>query len=257
MEVIAIYDRPIYRTKCDRQQPCSTCALRGQPCTYAPEKRGLLPLLPKSSPPDRVQAMHDRLVQLESLVMQISKNPARKPGPQTGPWAASDNQAKHLPEGGTPATERSEGGSLRVSGSEVHYVNDEHWATIMDNIAVLKDHFDRGEQPELIISPGADLRYDNSRPSDLQQGALLLYGCHCPVSREQILASLPPKDSLDRHISRYFNCVELVASCEVLFRYIQLPVERLWLTCLVRLQAFMAPVSSARQVSMRMSHFVN
>lgn len=193
--------------------------------------------------------MHDRIVQLEHLVTLISKRPARKPG------AVSDDQGQQLPEGGTPATERSERGSLRVSGSEVHYVNDEHWAAIMDNIAVLKDHFDRGEQPESTASPGADLRYDNSRPSDEQQGALLLYGCRRPVSREQILASLPPKDSLDRHISRYFNCVELVASCEVLFPCVQLSGKRHWLICLARLQAFMDLVSSARQVSMPTSHF--
>lgn len=164
--------------------------------------------------------MHDRLVQLEHLVTQISKNHGRKPGPQPGPLTAPDNQSQQLPEGGTPATERSEGGSLRVSGSEVHYVNDEHWAAIMDNIAVLKNHFDRGEQPDMITSPGADLGYDSNHLSDEQQGALLLYGCRRPVSREQILASLPPKDSLDRHISRYFNCVELVASCKVPFSYI-------------------------------------
>lgn len=204
----------IYRTKCDRQQPCSTCALRGQLCTYVSEKRGLTPLLPKASP-DAVLAMQDRLVQLEHLVMQISQNSAKKPESQPGPQTtASDHQSQPF-EAGTPATERSECGSMRMSGSEVHYVNDEHWATILDNIAVLKDHFDREEQLKLITSPDANLHHSNNHPSGEQQGALLLYGCPRLSSREQILASLPPKDALDRYISRYFNCVDLVASCWV------------------------------------------
>lgn len=205
----------IYRTKCDRQQPCSTCALRGQLCTYAPEKRGLTPLLPKTSP-DSVLAVHDRLAQLELLMLQISQNPAKRPEPQPepqpGPQPASDHQSQPF-EAGTPATERSEWGSMRMSGSEVHYVNDEHWAAIMDNIAVLKDHFDREEQLKLIATPDADLHYGSNHRSDEQRRALLLYGCRRVSSREQILASLPPKDSLDRYISRYFNCVDLVASC--------------------------------------------
>lgn len=144
-------------------------------------------------------------------MMQISQNSPKKPESQPGPQTASDHQSQ-LFDAGTPATERSEVGSMRMSGSEVHYVNDEHWATIMDNIAVLKDHFDRDEQFKLMTSPDADLHCGSNRPFDEQQGALLLYGCR-RLPREQILASLPPKDALDRHISRYFNCVDLVASC--------------------------------------------
>lgn len=156
--------------------------------------------------------MHDRLVQLERLVMQVSQNSAKKPESQFEPQAASDHQNQPL-DAGTPTMERSEWGSMRMSGSEVHYVNDEHWAAIMDNIAVLKDHFDREEQLKLITSSDADLQYSSNHPSGEQKGALLLYGCRRPSSREEILASLPPRDALDRYISRYFNCVDLVASC--------------------------------------------
>lgn len=185
--------------------------------------------------------------------MQVSQNSAEKPESQP---TTADQQSQPC-EVGTPATERSEFGSMRMSGSEVHYVNDEHWATIMDNIAVLKDHFDREEQFKLMVRPDADLYYGDNHPSDEQQGALLLYGCR-RLSREEILASLPPKDVLDRCISRYFNCVDLVASSwsPVPFS-VQLLGVKHWLIRLEKLQPFMVLVSSDRQESMNLSQVVN
>lgn len=209
------------RTRCDRQQPCSTCASRNLVCSYAPDKRST-PILPKAGP-DAVLAMHDRLVQLERLVMHASQTPAREsasqvpPGTQAGLMAAETIRSL-APDGpspvlGKPMDENSECGSMRISGSEVHYVNGEHWAAILDNIADLKDHLDREEGLRLANSPGGRSINIGAYQGGGNTGALLLYGCRPLASREQALASLPPKESVDRYISRYFNRVDLVASC--------------------------------------------
>jgi hypothetical protein len=110
--------------------------------------------------------------------------------------------------------ERSECGSMRVSPSELRYVGVDHWAAILDNIADLRDHFDREEHLRLANTPEQHLDDDNYSGRRLPpRHALLLYGCRQPTSRAEILAALPPKDAVDRYISRYFNRVDLVASC--------------------------------------------
>lgn len=163
--------------------------------------------------------MHDRLVELERLVTLMSRNRSKEscsPSQSQSQPQLVPSQVQGQLEAGTPATEASEYGSMRLSGSDATYVNDEHWATIMDNIAVLKEYLDREEQLKLINSPNVD-HQDPTDPlysSNQRQGASLLYGCRRFASREQIIASLPPKDALDRYVSQYFNYVDLVASCE-------------------------------------------
>jgi hypothetical protein len=95
---------------------------------------------------------------------------------------------------------------MRISTKELVYVDGEHWTAILDNIADLKDYLDREEQLRLASTPDHDL----NKNDDI---APLLYGCQSPVSKTDILAALPPKAAVDRYISRYFNRVDLVASC--------------------------------------------
>lgn len=163
--------------------------------------------------------MHERLAELERLVTQMSAQHAAElksellPVPQLEP--APSPAPSRAVEADTPATEHSECVSMRVGGSGVHYVNDDHWAAIMENIAVLKSHFGQEDQLNLTTSPDMDPQdgSNSQHSSSFPQRALLLYGCRQSTSREQILASLPPKESLDRYISRYFNYVDLVSSC--------------------------------------------
>jgi hypothetical protein len=100
---------------------------------------------------------------------------------------------------------------MRLSASEVHYVGSDHWAAILDSIADLKDHFDREENLRLANTLDVDESDPVGRPRSPQ--ALLLYGCKRATSRSEILAALPPKTAMDRYISRFFNRLDLVASC--------------------------------------------
>ncbi|ROV93377.1 hypothetical protein VMCG_08405 [Cytospora schulzeri] len=166
--------------------------------------------------------MHDRIVQLERLVMYVSQESTKKPESQAQAQgqgqthAVADSTAQSQSQTvevmganlDKPIDERSECGSMRVDDSEIHYVNGEHWAAIMDNIADLKDYFDREEQLRLTTTPDGNQNDSSSHYVGEQKGALLLYGCRRSASREEILASLPPKTAVDRYISRYFNRYE-------------------------------------------------
>jgi hypothetical protein len=212
----------LFRSRCDRQQPCSSCSSRRQTCTYAENRAATL--LPKP-PPAAVPDMHDRLVQLERLVMSLMPDSANKPNPGANPDSSlrpgSGDRVKPADtlHSGTPMDGRSECGSMRVSVSELHYVGGDHWAAILDSIADLKDHFDREEQlrlansPDLIQEDNGDGDGGDSLTRPRPPHALLLYGCRRPASRAEILAALPPKGVVDRYISRYFNRLDLVASC--------------------------------------------
>ncbi|TGJ82083.1 hypothetical protein E0Z10_g6697 [Xylaria hypoxylon] len=93
----------------------------------------------------------------------------------------------------TAASTPSDNGSLWYSANESRYVGGAHWTAILDGIADLREDVDQQGQ--------------GSRSSHPQ----LLYGCQ-PASRDAILATLPPRPTVDRSISRYFNLLDLAPS---------------------------------------------
>ncbi|GAB1313400.1 hypothetical protein MFIFM68171_03610 [Madurella fahalii] len=215
------------KLRCDRQRPCSSCSSRSLTCTY-PENLATTSSLSKPA------AMHDRIVQLERLVMSLiprsvpgsvpghtpnsSPTPDLAPGPSPGPSSRAMNTPaetnSRVKDTCTSAEVRSECGSMRVSASELRYVGGDHWAAILDSIADLKDHFDREEQLQLAQDghDAVDGDDDSCMMGPRSSHALLLYGCRLPVSRAEILAGLPPKSAVDRYVSRYFNRLDLVHS---------------------------------------------
>lgn len=132
--------------------------------------------------------MQDRLAQLERLVHSLM--------PES---ALPSHSANESPLPGS----HSECGSMRVSASELRYVGGDHWTAILENIAELKDHFDREEELSVTASP--------DEPPDPTH-ALLLYGCRRRTSREELLEVLPPRNTVDRYLSRYFNRMDLVST---------------------------------------------
>ncbi|KAL4941839.1 hypothetical protein BDV06DRAFT_173420 [Aspergillus oleicola] len=200
------------KSKCDRQRPCSHCSTRNLSCAYPENLANMTP----SGPSSAGLSVHERIVQLERLVMSVIPDPAQKPN---GHPIANVATLPELTPVEIPVGARSECGSMRIDDSELQYVGGDHWVAILDGIADLKDQLDREEQLRLaqvpldgvtehVIGNNADVA--NAQPS----GAFLLYGCR-PASREEILSSLPPKHAVDRYVSRYFNYLDLVASAAV------------------------------------------
>ncbi|KAH6845798.1 hypothetical protein B0I37DRAFT_392784 [Chaetomium sp. MPI-CAGE-AT-0009] len=224
------------KLRCDRQQPCSTCSSRGLACTYADSHGTAL------SPP-KPTAMHDRIPQLERLVMSLMPRPPLgvgsvsgcppdpSPTPELGPGLSPVPGAGPVPHaiatptptptptetapsaGGvhTPVEVGSECGSMRMSASELRYVGGDHWTAILDGIADLKDHFDQEERFRLAQDDHETTAGDatSNLLGTRSTHTPLLYGCPLPSSRAEILAALPPKSAVDRYISRYFNRLDL------------------------------------------------
>ncbi|KAJ5414862.1 fungal-specific transcription factor [Penicillium cosmopolitanum] len=166
--------------------------------------------------------MHDRLAQLERLIVSLMADSANKAQAHIPPGSeVSASSRIQNPPPSDPIVDavdgRSECGGMQISESEFHYVGNNHWATILDGIADLKDHLDRDEQFRLASTP-SDLDNDehgNGLALPRSAYALLLYGGRRLGSKEEILAALPPRSAVDRYVSRYFNYLDLVSSSAV------------------------------------------
>ncbi|GKT47765.1 fusarisetin A cluster transcription factor fsa6 [Colletotrichum spaethianum] len=201
------------KTRCDRQQPCATCSLRGHPCVYlANQTSGVI----SRQTAGDTASLQDRITDLERLVLTLSSLPM-KPKINTVGVTSIPSPTNN---GDTVFDDRLETGSMRVSASKHQYVGSDHWAAILDSIADLKNHFDREEHLMLAESPIQSLDGDSNEdgvfgPQHPSQRALLLYGCRPASSMAEILSGLPPKSAVDRYVERYFSRLDLVASSSV------------------------------------------
>jgi hypothetical protein len=104
-----------------------------------------------------------------------------------------------LSKGSSPA---SNCGSLQLTQSSTNSVNSAHWAAVLDGIAELKIHLDE----EGAVQDDTPL----DEPSFAEPGGpQLLYGCTRPVTKEEILATIPERPVVDRLISDYFSSFEM------------------------------------------------
>ncbi|KAJ5939033.1 transcriptional regulator family: Fungal Specific TF [Penicillium verhagenii] len=95
---------------------------------------------------------------------------------------------------------QSDGRSVCFNSSDAQYVGGTHWAAILDRIADLKEQLEREGNENI------------EKPALLH--TLLLYGCKS-ASKEDILAALPDRPTVDRYVSQYFNRLDL-APCKPL-----------------------------------------
>jgi hypothetical protein len=122
---------------------------------------------------------------------QTSDSPSL--GPQEEPRASR--------EAASPA----DYGAMQSSGGGANYVGSAHWAAVLDSIAELKDHFDNEEPSH------SEEQVEQDSGTEIA-GPQLLYGCPKTTTKDEILASLPNRQVVDRLVSRYFNSFEM-SSC--------------------------------------------
>ncbi|KAI1453001.1 fungal-specific transcription factor domain-containing protein [Annulohypoxylon moriforme] len=191
------------KLKCDREHPCSTCARRGlgPSCTYPAN-------LPSHDGPTQSNktplSVQDRIQQLESLVVDLMKTSGVNPIPEsptsTSPTASilASTPAKQILKDVSPT---SDCGSMRLSEENVSYVSSAHWAAILEGIGELKDHLEEEESQ--------NTQHATETPEFEVTGPQLLYGCPRHATKEELLASIPPRQVTDRLISHYFNSFEM------------------------------------------------
>ncbi|KAI1089709.1 fungal-specific transcription factor domain-containing protein [Rostrohypoxylon terebratum] len=194
------------KLKCDRGHPCVTCARRGlgSSCTYA---LNVPPINEPSQPAKAPLSVQDRIQQLENLVVDLMKTSGIKTIPDT-PVSMSppdsviaSTPAQQIAHDSSPV---SDCGSMRLGGKSVSYVSGDHWAAILEGIGELKDHL---EEEEL-----QNIHQADETPEVDISGPQLLYGCPKHLTKEELLASIPPRPVTDRLVSYYFNSFEMSPS---------------------------------------------
>lgn len=91
---------------------------------------------------------------------------------------------------------------MQVTDSGTSYVNGAHWAAVLDGISDLKDHFEQEEENAATTHTSDPSLSDSAGPQ-------LLYGCTKRATKEEVLASIPSRQVVDRLVSRYFSSFEM------------------------------------------------
>ncbi|KAH8730994.1 fungal-specific transcription factor domain-containing protein [Phaeosphaeriaceae sp. PMI808] len=199
------------KLKCDRQHPCTSCNKRalGSFCTYPSSATGEVT---KEQPP---ATMQDRINHLEKLVVHMMQGNYNSPEdlpvsatqiPGTGLQLVSPERNTIIPDDPNSFKEStshsvSKTVSIHVTRTGASYVTDAHWAAVLDGIAEIKNHFETEEQ--LANEQAPDLgHHGRTEP-------LPLFGCFQLATREEILASLPPRPLVDQLVSSYFSSFEM------------------------------------------------
>ncbi|KAI1412309.1 hypothetical protein F5Y13DRAFT_180119 [Hypoxylon sp. FL1857] len=192
------------KVKCDRQQPCRTCSLRGlaMSCIY-PDAT--------SRPSDREphNTVQNRIRELESLVHVLMQRAASKNPSNVTNQASVDTSVPHTiedsPDPGAGAGEPSDCGTLRNTPAGTSYVDGAHWTALLDGISELKDCF----EDTIESAPNFQSSIPPQVAPDYGPSPLLLYGRFTQASKGEIVSTLPARPVVDRLISRFFNSVDL------------------------------------------------
>ncbi|KAM0185785.1 hypothetical protein ACHAPI_012024, partial [Fusarium lateritium] len=139
-----------------------------------------------------------------SSVSQVGTTPSPHGSVQTS-GSPSLGHPQEEPCASREAASPADYGAMQSTGGGANYVGSAHWAAVLDSIAELKDHFDN-EEPSY-----PEEQVDDDLATDMA-GPHLLLGCPKPTTKEEILASLPNRQVVDRLVSRYFNSFEISAA---------------------------------------------
>lgn len=114
----------------------------------------------------------------------------------------------------------SDYGSFRTPETSVNYVSSSHWAAILDSITDLRKHITRDEEAHPMILDPVRLQASFPKPK-------LLYSCAMHETSASILKSLPPRPTVDRLISRYFNIIDIAPGIVHSGKFLR-EYERFW-----------------------------
>lgn len=211
--------------RCDRKLPCKTCVDRGiaSSCAY------------KSSHSSRNKiSVGDRIQQLEALVQSLLRqqyqehnssgfsgegdstqlheilslathpaNSSSTPPQNSNSFLSCDHisekEASHLPlpKYQSPSSPGPlDPGSIRIHPHGATYVGSAHWASVLESIADLRNHYEEEEEARLLATS------ENFEAECL--GPRLLYEPKS-VNELDIISSIPQRSIVDRMVAKYFN----------------------------------------------------
>jgi hypothetical protein len=195
------------KLKCDRNQPCDQCVKRSQTCHFN------TPVAARVSKPQQDNhgsTIQSRIRHLEGLVLSLMNNenssnsysndsdtscPALSrqlsPTSDESPSASSSSQ--------DPEQALKSFGFMNVNGHQTKYVGNEHWQAILYDIEEVKAQFQEDSPATDNQATDADATY---------RGPELLSVFHDPVTRANIMSTIPPRPEVDALISDYLNSAD-------------------------------------------------
>ncbi|KAI0845724.1 fungal-specific transcription factor domain-containing protein [Daldinia vernicosa] len=197
------------KLRCDRQSPCAACVRRDKPdeCIYScseQERKDAVDYRPRT----RGQQTRQRITRLENLVIEMAQNSCRPSSNNAMPSGVLNDNIPQRQEGNII----DDMGKLSLTDSHTIYTGSSHWVTILDDIRHLKDELSE-EYPEEYSESNNTNPEPTLSNAGLMQGltttkSSLLSSAPC-LPREQILAMMPPRKVVDRHVSQFFNDYEM------------------------------------------------
>ncbi|KAI8964657.1 fungal-specific transcription factor domain-containing protein [Daldinia sp. FL1419] len=196
------------KLRCDRQSPCAACARRGksEECVYScseQERKDAVDYRPLT----RGQQARRRVARLENLVIEMVQN-SRQPSSngETLNVALGDDGLQHL-DGNVV----DDMGKLSLADNHAIYTGSSHWVTILDDIRHLKNELPE-EYPEEYSDSNVSLEpplFDTGLMQGSPSTSRSILNSAPSLPREQIVAMMPPRRVVDRHVSRFFNDYEM------------------------------------------------
>ncbi|KAH8887521.1 hypothetical protein GQ53DRAFT_725719 [Thozetella sp. PMI_491] len=197
------------KLRCDRQSPCGACTRRGQPgeCVYTCSEQDRKDAI-DYRPHVRNQQARQRIARLEHLVTEMRDMVENSRQPPQESAASSETPVETgASHASAEARITDDMGNLSITDDHAVYTGSSHWVTILEDIHRLKDELSstpsgstRSQEqtigdPDLIHnSPVTRISLLNSAPS---------------IPRDQLLAMVPPRRVVDRHVSQFFNTFDM------------------------------------------------
>ncbi|OIW34303.1 hypothetical protein CONLIGDRAFT_607106 [Coniochaeta ligniaria NRRL 30616] len=201
------------KLRCDRESPCGTCLQRGiaTECTYRTSEQERKEAIDYRPHHGRAQA-RQRFARLENLVLEmrdrdLARNSGQTSGDRASPSLTNNDIRPFTPPGSSLADDL---GKLSITDDHTVYTGSSHWVTILEDIRQLKDELseDNDEHSAGTTRLGAT-SLDASLRQEPQLTKLSLLNSAPRLSKEDILAMLPPRKAVDRHVSHFFNIFDM------------------------------------------------
>ncbi|KAK3386673.1 hypothetical protein B0H63DRAFT_392230 [Podospora didyma] len=196
----------IRKLKCNRQKPCQNCTTRDQQssCEFRGPKNGL-PLSPAAHRDAGNDAMLQRIDHLEGLVKKLMAEHQTSSSPRNSLVRTPESIAKlddtrpSPPDLGSDAEHVAGAAKTVIDGVQSVYQSGDDWYAVLQEINELKKTWSQDQDEH-----NSDSSLGNAL-SVTADGPSLLFSQMKPVERLEILSTLPPKQEIDRLLSKFFN----------------------------------------------------